>query len=330
MAVTINGSTGVQLDDNDKQQFGTGDDLEIFHNGSGSKIHNNTGRLDIEGDQISFWNHAGDEALADFNANGACELYYDNAHKLITDTNGIKVYGPEGGDGSIKLMADEGDDNADVWLMKAWQASSTFSIQNYNAGSYHNSIVCNGGGNVKLYYNNNEVVQTHTAGLLINQHYAIYFVAGDWTGDTTGKIQAHSSHLYLVNPSNSGNWIFRLPNGTEPANINSSGTYSGSDERRKKDITTITNAVSTVKQLTGRSFTWKETDEKSFGVIAQEIEPVLPDIVTTQSVPEGTTDPDPYKMVNYAALSGHFIEAIKELSAEVETLKTKVAALEAA
>ena len=100
--------------------------------------------------------------------------------------------------------------------------------------------------------------------------------------------------MYLQLASTTGFWIFRLSNGTEPAYINSSGTYSGSDERRKKDITTITSAVDTIKKLTGRSFTWKEDNKKSFGVIAQEIEPVLPDLVTTQSVVEGEINNNPY------------------------------------
>jgi hypothetical protein len=127
--------------------------------------------------------------------------------------------------------------------------------------------------------------------------------------------------MYLQNAG--GQWIFRDNGGTSQASISSSGTYSGSDARRKKDITTITSAVDTIKQLVGRSFTWKEDDKKSFGLIAQEVEPVLPELVTTQTVVPGETNSDPYKMVNYAALTGHLVEAIKELS-------TKVAALEGA
>jgi hypothetical protein len=118
-------------------------------------------------------------------------------------------------------------------------------------------------------------------------------------------------------------WFFRKNNGTTAASIANNGTYTASDERLKKDITTITSAVDTIKKLTGRSFTWKENDKKSFGLIAQEVEPVLPELVTTQTVVPGETNSDPYKMVNYAALTGHLVEAIKELS-------TKVAALEGA
>ena len=49
MAVTINGSTGIEYDDNVKHVLGTGDDLEIYHDATNSYISNSTGQLNIEG-----------------------------------------------------------------------------------------------------------------------------------------------------------------------------------------------------------------------------------------------------------------------------------------
>ena len=159
---------------------------------------------------------------------------------------------------------------------------------------------------------------------------AVHFNNGTWSGDqANGKIQTHAGHMYLQNAGNTSSWAFRLPNATEPYVINYQGTVSGSDVRRKKDITTITGAVDTIKQLIGRSFTWREADTKGFGVIAQEVEKVLPDLVTTQTVLEGEENDDPYKMMNYAALSGHFIEAIKELATKIETLEQENTTLKA-
>jgi len=159
---------------------------------------------------------------------------------------------------------------------------------------------------------------------------SVIFANDGWSGDrSTGKIQTYAGHLYMQNASNSGAFAFRLPNGTEPYKINANGTVTTSDRRLKKDITTITGAVDTVKQLIGRSFTWKEGDTKSFGIIAQEVETILPEIISTQTVIEGEENDDPYKMVNYAAFTGHFIEAIKELAAKIEALETEVATLKA-
>ena len=159
---------------------------------------------------------------------------------------------------------------------------------------------------------------------------SVVFNNGGWSGDkSTGKIQTHSGHLYMQNAGNTSSFAFRLPNGTEAFVINYQGGTSSSDRRLKKDITTITGAVDTIKKLIGRSFTWKEADVKAFGVIAQEIEPILPEVISTQTVIEGQENEDPYKMMNYGALSGHFIEAIKELAAKIEALETEVATLKA-
>ncbi len=151
---------------------------------------------------------------------------------------------------------------------------------------------------------------------------AVLFTNGTWSGEhSTGKIQTHGTNMYFQNAG--GTWQFRKTNGTAAANIASNGTYTASDLTFKKDVVTISNAVDTIKKLTGRSFTWKEDDTKSFGVIAQEVETVLPELVSVTEEPEGSKV-EPSKMVNYPAFTGHFIEAIKELSAKVEALESEV------
>ena len=156
---------------------------------------------------------------------------------------------------------------------------------------------------------------------------AVHFTNGSWSGEhSTGKIQTHGNNMYLQTAG--GSWQFRKTNGTAAANIASNGTYTASDLTFKKDVVTISNAVDTIKKLTGRSFTWKEDDTKSFGVIAQEVETVLPELVSVTDEPEGSKV-EPSKMVNYPAFAGHFIEAIKELSAKIETLEQENTALKA-
>ena len=80
---------------------------------------------------------------------------------------------------------------------------------------------------------------------------------------------------------------------------------SSSDENLKKDITTIENALEKVNQLRGVDFTWKETDEKSKGLIAQELQKVFPELVSEDT--NGLS-------INYSGLIGVLIEAIKEIS----------------
>jgi hypothetical protein len=78
-----------------------------------------------------------------------------------------------------------------------------------------------------------------------------------------------------------------------------------SDKRLKKKVKTIANSLDITEQLRGVFFTWKATDADSMGVIAQELEKVLPFLVTKGS--------DGKLAVLYTALAGLFIQNIKEL-----------------
>ena len=96
-----------------------------------------------------------------------------------------------------------------------------------------------------------------------------------------------------------------------------------SDERLKTNIQGIENAVAKVGQLNGYTFEYKADGKVSAGVIAQEVEQVLPEAVSEKKLPLKTDDDQDYKVVNYDALHGLLIEAIKELSARVEALEAK-------
>jgi hypothetical protein len=86
-----------------------------------------------------------------------------------------------------------------------------------------------------------------------------------------------------------------------------------SDESLKKDVVTIEGALDKTKELRGVSFTRKSDDSKSIGVIAQELEKVLPELVKTGD--------DGIKSVNYGQITGLLIEAVKELAAKVDELE---------
>ena len=338
----VTGSLGVDelyMGDNEQIKIGAEDDFLIYHGGSENVLDGVLHKIELR--------HGSEKHLV-ANPDGAVELYHDNSKKFETTSIGATVTGALHATTTNittqMFMPDQGQirlgDSDDLKLYHHGHSTiqntnsvaalliSSFETHIVNAALTENIARFKQNAEVELYYDNSLKFTTTTNGVSLFGD--LRFNNGTWTGESlTGKIQTHSGHMYLQLASTTGFWIFRLSNGTEPAYINSSGTYSGSDERRKKDITTITSAVDTIKKLTGRSFTWKEDNKKSFGVIAQEIEPVLPDLVTTQSVVEGEINNNPYKLVNYAALTGHFIEAIKELSAKIDVLETEVAALKA-
>lgn len=84
-----------------------------------------------------------------------------------------------------------------------------------------------------------------------------------------------------------------------------------SDEKLKKDISTIDGALDKVKQLRGVDYTWKESEEKSKGVIAQELQEVFPELVSESE--SGLS-------VNYNGIIGVLIEAIKEQQKQIDKL----------
>lgn len=95
-----------------------------------------------------------------------------------------------------------------------------------------------------------------------------------------------------------------------------------SDERLKKDIQKIEGALDKVNQLNGYTFEYNNDGKKSAGVIAQEVEKVLPSAVQEKKLHfQMDGDVGLYKTVQYDQLHGLLIEAIKELKAEIEELK---------
>jgi hypothetical protein len=97
--------------------------------------------------------------------------------------------------------------------------------------------------------------------------------------------------------------------------------YASSDERLKDNISPIKNPIEKINQISGNSFNWNENKQdiykgKDYGVIAQEIESVLPELVVERE--------DGYKAVKYDKLVSLLIEGIKELSSEVNQLKQQI------
>ena len=99
--------------------------------------------------------------------------------------------------------------------------------------------------------------------------------------------------------------------------------FSTSDKNLKQNITNINNSLDKVSQLNGVYYNWTKealeknkhlVDVKEVGVIAQEVEAVLPEIVATRE--DGT------KAVKYDRLCALLIESVKELKKEIEELKS--------
>jgi hypothetical protein len=106
-----------------------------------------------------------------------------------------------------------------------------------------------------------------------------------------------------------GTWSNAVVSTTKLYFVPSTGTLNAtifnslSDKKFKTDIKPVTNALDTLSKIDGVSFKWKESGTKSYGVIAQEIEKILPELVDGKDI----------KSVNYAGIIAFLINAIKEL-----------------
>jgi hypothetical protein len=109
------------------------------------------------------------------------------------------------------------------------------------------------------------------------------------------------------------------------------GTYSNASDRAfKTNIAPLTGGLALAMQLTPSTFDMIDTGLPTIGFIAQEVQPILPALVTTATVPaaEGQ-EPVQRLVLNYDGIIPVLTHAIQELSAQVTALSATVAALQA-
>jgi hypothetical protein len=103
---------------------------------------------------------------------------------------------------------------------------------------------------------------------------------------------------------------------------------ASSDARLKTNVKQLTNVLDKLEKIRAVSFQWNElceslgrsTGRTEIGVIGQEVEAVFPELVTAWG-------DESYKGVDYGRLSGVLIEAVKELKAQNEVLRSRIEAL---
>jgi hypothetical protein len=144
-------------------------------------------------------------------------------------------------------------------------------------------------------------------------------------GYKAGSAETGSNKLYIANSETTTPLIYG-DFSTPAVRINGSLCYTGtigtcSDERYKKQIFEITDALNIIEKTRGVYYYWRKEDfpdmpfnnNRQIGVIAQEIENNLPELVSTDNLG--------YKMVDYSKLTPVLIEAIKEQQEQIESQK---------
>jgi hypothetical protein len=158
----------------------------------------------------------------------------------------------------------------------------------------------------------------------------IYESPNNLTTNSGGNLQfvRNTSRLFTLDTSGNAEFTGNLGIGTtNPTSkltvqgdvlvsgvITSTDYNCSSDINLKENIQPIENPIDKVLNITGVSFDWKEDGRSSMGVIAQEVERVLPELVSGSDT----------KTVNYNGLIGLLIEVVKEQQREINTLKEKI------
>lgn len=186
-----------------------------------------------------------------------------------------------------------------------------------------------GSPGLKSYYGTVNVINGSSAGTLYvgtgnaNASGSVYAttIGG---GSNTKVVYSTSHHRYYVGSS------------TEEMRLESDGdlhvegdvtAYSTtvSDIRLKDNVVTIDNALDKVCKLRGVEYTWNKgsrKDTRDLGVIAQEVEKVLPEIVKEKKMPLIDDSDTTYKSVDYEKITAVLVEAVKEQQAQIDELTT--------
>ena len=155
---------------------------------------------------------------------------------------------------------------------------------------------------------------------------------------STTDIYTGNTHDYTFYDADVG--IRWYTSGAEDMRLQDNGTlhvdgdviaYSStiSDQSFKDDVVTIDNAIDKVKKLRGVEYTWNSGSRKGkrdLGLIAQEVEEVLPEIVHEHEMPlmEDAEAGKTYKTVDYEKMVGVLIEAVKEQQTQIDSLKAQI------
>jgi len=183
-----------------------------------------------------------------------------------------------------------------------------------------NAVQATVNGSVALMYDNSQKFATSSTGVAITGE--CYASAGKFGLDDNDHIDIETTTIQ-----------FKL-NGNEEMRLEADGdlhvdgdviafSTTISDERLKENIQPIGDALSKVSQLNGVTFTYKADGKESAGLIAQDVEKVLPSAISEKQLPLKQDDGQEYKVLQYDQTIGLLVEAIKELTAKVEELENK-------
>ena len=339
-------TSGLDLADNEKILLGTGDDLEIFHDASHSWIKDTgTGHLKINTSNLRINNAANTENLITADENGAVKLFYDDVDKLETTASGIKVASTSGLASSVIQTSAASDVELEFVNTNSSNRTWAIGLDNSNSKAFviataadtsasltsgEQAIVCKPDGEVELYYNNVKTLETKSDGVAITGN--TYFDPATSASTTGSYFQSASAGRAILHiggtstASSSNKVIFANPNGTVGSittDANATNFNTSSDYRLKENTVSISDGITRLKTLKPYRFNFKSDPTTTVdGFFAHEVTAV-PEAVA------GEKDGTEMQGMDYGRITPLLTAALQEAITKIETLETKVAALEA-
>lgn len=135
-------------------------------------------------------------------------------------------------------------------------------------------------------------------------------------------VSTSTPRVLIANDGNVGigttspNYVLHVENDAYLAHVFTTEVTMTSDRNLKTDVRTIENAIDIVDHLRGVHFAWKQDTRKSIGMIAQEVENVLPELVHE--------DVQGYKSISYGNMIGVLIQAVKEQQEQIRMLQSRL------
>ena len=284
----------MRLDDAKYIKLGDDADVNIFHNGANFHIQHATSGstyMDSIGNH-HFRNAAGDEYRAKFTNNGSVDLYYNGNKKFETTDDGAEITG------YIHAYGNKSDAAHTTW--------NKHSIQIETSGAPVINIE-----------NSND-----------SNPYGIYVQFSDDDPDNQTN--------YFLHAADSSASRFKI--WADGDYWSSDGGTINSDRTLKENIVDATPKLEDLKKIKVRNFNFKEethpekSKKKQIGFIAQEVETVFPALVSEYDIAPGMPDDGHTPVMKKAikdAWTPILVKALQEAITKIETLETKVAALEA-
>ena len=187
------------------------------------------------------------------------------------------------------------------------------------------SLIGAGTSNITLGANTWTGLQTFNAGATIPTNQTLNLGNVELLSASNLVMDVNSGDFFIRdgNNANTVRFAFDISSGHFQADgdITAYQATFVSDQRLKQNIINIEAPLEKIKHLNGVNFEWISSGIKSAGVIAQDVETVLPEAVF-ENINKNTGAE--YKTVNYDALHSIYIEAIKELTQKVEALEIQL------